>query len=49
MRFEKKVAVPKERAIFTKAAALQGRNHTKEQTLQIVKEAMSFAEEKFQL
>ena len=46
MVFEKKVAVPKERALLTKAAALTG-NTTKAQTLQVVKEALSLTEEKY--
>ena len=49
MVFEKQLAVPKERAILTKAAALTGTNHTKAQTLQVVKEAMKLTEEKFKL
>lgn len=49
MIFEKKVSAPKERAILTKAAALTGKNHTKAQTLEVVKEAMKFTEEKFKL
>lgn len=46
MVFEKKPAVPKERAILTKAAAMSS-SSTKAQTLQVVREAMKMTEEKF--